>query len=154
MSDAEPGQKARVPVEQLAAKLGEVRRQRKAKPRHDAPPAPVDGDYDPLRLTNTDPAFEYYWASDKDRARLGGRGWVEEAWGPMSAQPLYYYGQQTRGSAIRFQELTLMKLPVEHAELLRQRDPARRRHNERMREVLSPALPNHRFTMTEQTLTG
>lgn len=144
-------------VERLAEKLADVRKtskRRKAQLRTDAVQAPVDGDYDPLTLVNKDPAFEYFWASARDRARLGHRGWIEEQWGPASARPAYYYGDQVRGSAIRIQELTLMKLPADLAERQRQRDPARLRHAQRMREVLRPDLPNHRTTLTEQTLTG
>lgn len=150
------GRKTKVPnVELLAEKLADVRRVRRSPAvRRDAAVAPVDGDYDPLRLTNTNPAFEYFWASDRDRGRLGGRGWVEEQWGPNCARPAFYYGNQARGSVIRFNELTLLKLPKDVANDIRARDPRRRQHAQLMREILTPSTPNHRTTLAEQTLTG
>lgn len=149
------GRKVRVPdVELLAERLADVRKVRKGHVRKDAPIAPIDGDYDPLRLTNEKLDTDYFWASDRDRGRLGGRGWVEEQWGPDCARPAFYFGNQTRGAVIRFNELTLMKLPKDVAARLKANDPKRRQHAQLMREILSPTLPNHITSLTEQTLTG
>lgn len=139
-------------TEQLAEKLADVRRVRQAKVRHDADEAPIDGDYDPLKLTNEDPDYRYFWASDKDRGRLGHRGWVEERWSPACAHPKFYFGAKARGEVIREKELTLMKMPAAIWERQQARDPARRRHAELMKEVMQPSKPGHTLTVTEQTV--
>jgi hypothetical protein len=141
-----------VSTEQLTEKLADVRRMRQAKVRHDADDAPIDGDYDPLRLTNEDPGFKYFWASERDRARLGHRGWIEERWSPACARPRFYFGPQKRGEMIRERELVLMKLPAEVWRRQQERDPQRRRHAELMQEILHPSKPGHQATFKEQTL--
>jgi hypothetical protein len=132
--------------------LADGRRQRRAKVRHDAEHAPIDGDYDPLRLTNEDPEFDYFWASESDRARFGWRGWIEEKWGPSCARPRFYFGAKQTGAAVKFRELTLLKLPKALNAQQKAVDPNRRRHAQLMREVLRPSMPGHRMTFSQQTL--
>lgn len=118
----------------------------------DAPQAPIDGDYDPLRLTNTDPEFDYFWASEPDRGRFAWRGWVEEKWSVSCARPRFYFGTQKNGEAVKFRELTLLKLPKQLNDQQRAMDPNRRRHALLMREVLRPSAPGHSMTFSQQTL--
>lgn len=138
--------------ENIEATLQDVRGRRKARIRHDAPPAPIDGDYDPLRLTNEDPDYTYFWSSEKDLGRLQYRGWVNEQWSPACARPAFWFGAAKAGEPIRYRDLTLMRLPRTHAAALEQNDPARRRHAALMREVLRPTAPGHRMTMSQETL--
>jgi hypothetical protein len=141
-----------VATEHLAETLADVRRTRQAKVRHDAEDAPIDGDYDPLKLANEDPDFRYFWASDKDRGRLGHRGWIEERWSPTCAHPKFYFGAKHRGELIKEKELTLMKMPTVDWERLQARDPQRRRHAQLMSEIMQPTKPGHTTTITERTV--
>ncbi len=139
----------RVDAENGQAVLHDVRR--RGAVRWDAPAAPIDGDYEPLKLVNTDPEFEYFWANATDLGRLQYRGWKAEEWSPACARPAFYFGDEKRGEPVRYKDLTLMKLPKVLAERFRESDPARRRHKALMAELLK-ARPNATFTVTEQTL--
>jgi hypothetical protein len=138
--------------ETIGAALQDARARRKARIRHDAPPAPIDGDYDPLRLARQDPNYRYFWASERDLGRLQYRGWVNETWSPTCARPAFWYGEAKVGEPIRYRDLTLMKLPEVHAAAYERNDPARRRHAALMAEVLRPTAPGRRMEIHEQTL--
>lgn len=142
----------RVETEQIGEVLADVRRKRHAKVRHDAEPAPMDGDYSPLVLCNEDREFRYFWASESDRARFQWRGWVEEKWSPSCARPKFYYGAKKPGEAIKYRELTLLKLPRSVAEAQDAQDPSRRRHALLMREVLRPSAPGHTMEFRQHSL--
>jgi len=145
--------------ERVTANLASVaakRGRRKAKARHDAEDMPVDGDINEMLAldpASLDPDFEYTWISDGDRARFGSRGYVEEKWGPGCAQPKCYFGAKNRGETIRFRELTLVKLPKERAEAIRQKSGARRDHLARMQAIIGRAKASGgSFTVTQQTV--
>lgn len=103
------------------------RRGRPPKVRHDAPPAPIDGDYEPLKLIPTEPGWEYFWASEADINRFYMRPWRPAKYG-VSKVKLSYGFTGTSGETIRFRELTLMEMRSEDYEKMRAADARMNAH--------------------------
>ncbi len=87
-----------------------ARRGRPPKARHDIPTdVPIDGDYKLLTLKNQDPKFSYKWFTDSDRATASYRRFVPVTWEDGCAQPALFFGEMTKGTEVKFKELTLHK---------------------------------------------
>lgn len=97
----------------------------KVRPRHELTAAPVDGDYQPLAVTNKNPAFHYVAMSAHDRKRRGHRYEVER-WSENCAHaPYETFSEAIRGQEVKINgELFLMRIPKERDLAFKRRELA------------------------------
>lgn len=128
-------------TEAVAGAAPKGRHARKPKVRHDiSDEAPIDGDYRPLELVNTDKNFEYPWLTEADRGSVGaGRGYEPVLWSAdeKAVRPKYYFGKRDVGTEIRQRELTLHRVPAER--MARIRAGESKRHNDMARMLFDKA---------------
>jgi hypothetical protein len=90
-----------------------AKRGRPKKVRHDADPAPVDGNLSCDRIDNKEPGFVYSLVSDDDMPEMLGRGYVRCVRGNEQATPFFDIRQGTGEAHFNVKGLTMMKIKQE-----------------------------------------
>lgn len=118
--------------------------------RHDATPAPIDGDYQPLDVVGKQAGFDYVALSDHDRQRRG--HWYEvERWSETCAHPPWdVFTDDKRGKEVKINgQLTLMRIPTARNQARKDRELAAYREASR---GPSSAAEGRGFGVTETAM--
>lgn len=99
--------------EATAAPVTKRKGGRPKKVRHDADPAPVDGNLSCDRVDNKEPGYVYMLVSDDDMPEMLGRGAQRCIRGEEQAKPFYDVRKDSGEADIQVKGLTLMKISQE-----------------------------------------